>query len=60
MYLLVKHGNMTYDQIGKVLGGKHHTTIIHGYEKIFQELENNNAFICSALSNLNKRIEGKI
>jgi chromosomal replication initiator protein len=34
MYLLKKELNMTLVEIGNVLGGRDHTTIMHGVEKI--------------------------
>lgn len=59
MYLLAKHGNMTYKQIGDLFGGKHHTTVMHGYHKIEEELQKQNSYYLSVISNLNKRIQGK-
>lgn len=59
MYLLLRYGNMTYGQIGEALGGKHHTTVMHGYEKIKYELENGNTFIIAAVNNLIQRIQGR-
>lgn len=59
MYLLFKYGNMTYKQIGEVFGGKHHTTIMHGYNKVFEELQKENPYYLSAIQNLEKRILGK-
>lgn len=34
MFLLKKHLNLTYVEIGNLLGGRDHTTIIHGVDKI--------------------------
>lgn len=34
MYLLKKHANMTYEEIGNFLGGRDHTTAMHGVETI--------------------------
>lgn len=41
MYLLKKQLGLTYSQIGELLGGRDHTTIMHGVEKIDGMLENN-------------------
>jgi chromosomal replication initiator protein len=41
MYLLREEFNISYPLIGQELGGKDHTTIIHSYKKIKQELEQN-------------------
>lgn len=41
MYLLRHELNYSYPRIGKELGGKDHTTIIHGTEKIEKELSRN-------------------
>jgi chromosomal replication initiator protein len=34
MYVFKKEGNLTYSEIGNLLGGRDHTTIMHGVEKI--------------------------
>lgn len=49
MYLLREDFNISYPMIGKELGGRDHTTVIHSYTKIKNELENN--------PNLNQDIE---
>ena len=41
MYLLKKELNLTLVEIGNVLGGRDHTTVIHGLEKIEKLLSNN-------------------
>lgn len=41
MYLLKKQLGLTYSQIGELLGGRDHTTIMHGVEKIDGMLESN-------------------
>jgi len=40
MYLLKKQLGLTFSQIGDILGGRDHTTIMHGVEKIEGLLEN--------------------
>lgn len=40
MYLLRDLCQLSFPQIGEVLGGRDHTTAMHGYEKIVQEMEN--------------------
>lgn len=39
MYLLRDLCQLSFPQIGELLGGRDHTTAMHGYEKIVQELE---------------------
>jgi chromosomal replication initiator protein len=41
MYLMKHEAGMTYPMIGKELGGKDHTTIMHGVEKITTDLKRN-------------------
>lgn len=41
MYILREDFNMSFPLIGQKMGGKDHTTVIHSYEKIKQELETN-------------------
>lgn len=38
MYLLREETDLSLPQIGQLLGGRDHTTIMHGYEKIAKEL----------------------
>ncbi len=38
MYLMREEINQSYPKIAEVLGGKDHTTIIHGYKKIKNQL----------------------
>lgn len=40
MYILREEFNVSYPLIGQKLGGKDHTTVIHSYEKIKNDLKN--------------------
>jgi chromosomal replication initiator protein len=42
MYLLREDYSVSYPLIGQKLGGRDHTTVIHSYEKIKNDLKNNN------------------
>jgi len=44
MYFLRHYLNLPLKQIGKILGGKDHSTVIHGIEKIEGLIENNESF----------------
>jgi len=41
MYILREDFNLSFPLIGQKMGGKDHTTVIHSYEKIKNELETN-------------------
>ena len=41
MFILREDYNISYPMIGKELGGRDHTTVIHSYTKIKEEMENN-------------------
>ena len=41
MYLLREHNHCGLAEIGKILGGRDHTTVLHGYEKITAEIDVN-------------------
>ncbi len=41
MYLLREDFNSSYPYIGEKFGGKDHTTVIHAYEKIKEDIKNN-------------------
>jgi chromosomal replication initiator protein len=45
MYILREDFNMSYPTIGDKLGGRDHTTVIHSYEKIKNELKNDSEII---------------
>lgn len=55
MYLLRKHLLMSFPEIGKFLGGKDHTTILHGVTKI-AELQKNDPEILAATSSIESLI----
>lgn len=40
MYILREEFNVSYPMIGQKLGGKDHTTVIHSYEKIKNDIKN--------------------
>lgn len=58
MYLLAKHTRITYEQIGQILN-KHHSTVMHGYSKIQEELQEGNPEITKAVELLSNRILGQ-
>ncbi len=41
MYLLREDANLSLPQIGELLGGRDHTTVKYGYEKIADQIESN-------------------
>lgn len=45
MYLLREDYNISFPSIGQKLGGRDHTTVIHSYEKIKQDIKNNNQLL---------------
>lgn len=40
MYLLREYGGMSYPAIGRLIGGRDHTTVIHSYNKIKKQINN--------------------
>ncbi|MEK7610269.1 MAG: chromosomal replication initiator protein DnaA [Patescibacteria group bacterium] len=45
MYILREDCNSSYPYIGQKLGGRDHTTVIHAYDKIKQDLKSNNSLV---------------
>lgn len=45
MFILREEYNISYPVIGQELGGKDHTTIIHSYNKVKKDLENNSQLL---------------
>jgi len=44
MYLMREEGNISLPQIGEALGGRDHTTVMYGCEKIADLLERDDQF----------------
>ena len=42
MYLMREESDASLPGIGNLLGGRDHSTIMHGYDKISRELKNEN------------------
>jgi len=45
MYILREDFDVSYPTIGEKLGGKDHTTVIHSYEKVKQDLKTNSSLV---------------
>lgn len=59
MYLLKEINQLTYINIGEILGNRDHTTIMHGAEKIKKEVEEGNFRLRKELSTLKEIIINK-
>lgn len=57
MYLTRKLTGLTFNEIGKELGGRDHSTIMNGYEKIYSSLLKNDEKIVTAINVLQKKLE---
>lgn len=57
MYLLKKELRMTYVEIGNVIGGRDHTTVIHGVEKM-EHLVDNKAAVLEDIKGITQRFNG--
>lgn len=57
MYLLKTELGMTFVEIGGILGGRDHTTIMHGVEKI-ESLVENQSQVASDIKGITKSIRG--
>ena len=55
MYLCKNMTNYTVEGIGKILGGRDHSTIIHGINKVKEEMEKNQE-IAAAIDTIKKKI----
>lgn len=56
MYMLKELNQLPLKTIGDILGGRDHTTIMHGTEKISKELENGNLKLKKELSTIKDKI----
>ncbi len=57
MYLCREKTSITYKEIGKLLGGRDHTTVMHGWEAIGNYLEQGMDNVKTAIELLNKKID---
>ncbi len=57
MYLMRKETQLPYEEIGNQLGGRDHTTVMHGVEKV-EELIHNDAGIKSQIMEITQKISG--
>ena len=58
MYLLREHNHYGLAEIGKMLGGRDHTTILHGYEKIAVEA-NVNSQLSKSIQQIRQQLSTK-
>ncbi len=58
MYLLREHNHYGLAEIGKMLGGRDHTTILHGYEKIAVEA-NVNSQLSKSIEQIRQQLSTK-
>ena len=56
MYLMREENNYSFTEIGKELGGRNHATILHGYEKIANEI-NINHKLYSQISEIKEKLD---
>ena len=56
MYLLRKYTDLNYIDIARLLNRKDHTTIMHGVEKIEEEIQANSTNISNNISELKEII----
>jgi len=58
IYLLREGYNCSLTEIGKELGGRNHATILHGYEKIANEL-NTNPNLCDQIAEIKEKLNSQ-
>jgi chromosomal replication initiator protein len=58
MYLLREDARLSTPEIGRLLGGRDHTTVMHGAQKVASELPGN-ARLRSDLQALRAQLAGK-
>jgi chromosomal replication initiator protein len=56
MFMLRDEIGMNYVDIGGVLGGRDHSTIIHGYEQVKKRIEDGDKTLQTTLTNLRKEL----
>ena len=59
MYLAREFTNLSLDEIGEYFGGRDHSTVAHGIEKISQITEEQNPRLYSQLQGIIQRLQKK-
>jgi len=59
MYLIREYTGVSLPHLGKLFGGKDHTTVIHAIEKVKQQMDKDND-IRNAIDNLRKHLENNV
>lgn len=57
MYLGRTLTGLTFDEIGKELGNRDHTTIMHGYEKIYNSINQNNKSLIIGINFIKSKLD---
>lgn len=57
IYFFIELLHMTYNEIGIYFGGKKHSTILHSYDAIKKELEENKTDIVDIVNNISKEFK---
>ena len=55
MYLIRVLNDISLEDVGKILGNRDHSTVIHGYEKIINEM-NTNAELKNSIDIIKKKL----
>lgn len=59
--LIAYYGTMltglSLKEVGKIIGGKDHTTVIHSTKRVKELLDTNDLYICDVVCKINKRLE---
>lgn len=55
-YCCCEYTSMTLKRIGKSIGDKHHTTVIHARNIVKEHLQSNDSLICKAMAEINERL----
>ncbi len=60
MYLSRKYTVSSFPEIGEKIGGRDHSTIVHGYNKIEKKLDEQDTSLTRSVSAISKKIESQI
>lgn len=56
MYLLRAEIGLNFSEIGEILGGRDHSTVLHGNQKILNELKNNDQFLKTTIERIRQNL----
>lgn len=54
-----EYTDLSLVKIGKIIGGKDHTTVLHSWNKVMEYLHSSDSYICDAMAKISDKLQKK-